>query len=162
MKDLSVFSSKISFFFIISLKKMRYNVCSSICFALTIIYPKIITRKLLSPADLARTQALCIYESSKVIVVSKKKNLVFTTFWIMLPCFKGLNNGQKLTVRSFIWSLGRKHFTQSVAHRMPLAWVISQLTQHSTNCMPRCVSFNPDVSFQIKGLNNKRFSKGLT
>ena len=55
MKDLSVFSLKISFFFIILLKKTRQSVYSSVCFDLIIIYSKMIARKLLSPADLART-----------------------------------------------------------------------------------------------------------
>ena len=50
---------------------------------------------------------------------------------------------------------------QKVGHWMPLAQIISQLTQHSTNSMPRRVSFNLDVLFQIKVLKDKRFSKGL-
>ena len=44
---------------------------------------------------------------------------------------------------------------------MLLAQVISQLTQHSTNSMPQRVSFNPDVSFRIKVLKDRRFNKGL-
>ena len=51
---------------------------------------------------------------------------------------------------------------QEVGHWMPLAQVISQLTQHPTNCIPRRVSFNPDVSFRIEVLKDRRFSKGLT
>ena len=39
-----------------------------------------IARKLLSLADLARTQALRMHESSKVIVVSENEELVFATF----------------------------------------------------------------------------------
>ena len=80
----------------------------------------------------------------------------------MPTCFGGLNNGQKLTVVSFVSSFGRNYFTQKIGHRMPLARVISQLTQHSTNSMPRRVSFNPDVLFLIEVLKDKRFSKGLT
>ena len=80
----------------------------------------------------------------------------------MLPCFEGFNNGQKLTVVSFISSFGRNHFTQKVGHRMSLARVISQLTQHSTNSMPRRVSFNLDVLFRIEVLKDRHFSKGLT
>ena len=51
---------------------------------------------------------------------------------------------------------------QKVGYWMPLAQIISQLTQHFTNSMPRHVSFNPDVLFQIKVLKDKRFNKGLT
>ena len=39
-----------------------------------------IVRKLLSLADLARIQALCIHKLFKVIVVSKNKDLMFATF----------------------------------------------------------------------------------
>ena len=39
-----------------------------------------VAKKLLSPADLARAQAFCIYELLKVIVVSKNENLVFAVF----------------------------------------------------------------------------------
>ena len=44
---------------------------------------------------------------------------------------------------------------------MLLAQVISQLIKHSTNSMPYCVSFNPNVSFQIELLKDKHFSKDL-
>ena len=80
----------------------------------------------------------------------------------MPPYFKSLNNGQKLTVVSFVSSFGSDHFTQEVGYQMPLARVISQLTQHSINRMPRCVSLNPDVLFRIKMLKDRRFSKRLT
>ena len=39
-----------------------------------------IAKKLLSPADLAKTQALHIYKLLKVIVVGENKDLVFATF----------------------------------------------------------------------------------
>ena len=39
-----------------------------------------IAKKLLSPVDLAGTQALCIHELLKVIVVSENEDLVFATF----------------------------------------------------------------------------------
>ena len=121
-----------------------------------------VATKLLSQADLAKTQTFCIYEFSKVIVVSENENLVFANFQIMPPCFEGFNNGQKLTVVSFVSSFSNDHFTQDVGHWMPLAQVIGQLTQHSTNSIPRRVSFNPDILFRIKVLKDRRFSKGLT
>ena len=80
MKDLSVFSSKVGFFFIVSLRETRKSVCSSVCFSLTIIDLKMMARKLLSPADLAGSQVLEIHELSKVIVVSGNKDLVFAIF----------------------------------------------------------------------------------
>ena len=39
-----------------------------------------IARKLLSSADLARAQALCINELSKIIMVSINEDLMFATF----------------------------------------------------------------------------------
>ena len=51
---------------------------------------------------------------------------------------------------------------QKVGHRMSLAQVIIQLTQHSTNNMPKHVNFNLDVLFRIELLKDRRFSKGLT
>ena len=161
MKDSSVLSSKVGFFFIILLRETRQSVCSSICFSLTIIDLKRIARKLLSLADLAKTQALCIHESSTIIVISENDNLVFATFQIITPCFEDFNDSQKLTVVSFVSSFGRNHFTREVGQRMPSARVMSQLTQHPTNCISRRVSFNPDVSFRIEVFKHRRSSKGL-
>ena len=79
----------------------------------------------------------------------------------MPPYFESLNNGQKLTVMSFVLSFGRNHFTQEVGHQMPLAKVICWLLQHSTNIMPQRVSFNSDVLFQIEMLKDRCFNKGL-
>ena len=162
MKDSSVLSSKVGFFFIILLRETRQSICSSVCFSLTVIDLKMIARKLLSPADLARTQALLIHELSKVILVSENEDLVFETFQIMPPCFECFDDGQKLTVVSFVSSFGRNYFTQKIGHQMPSAEVISQLTQHPTNCIPKRVGFNLDVLFRIKVLKDRRFSKGLT
>ena len=69
----------------------------------------------------------------KVVKIGKNEDLMFAIFKMMPPCFEGLNNGQKLTVVSFVSSFGRNHFMQEVGHQMPSAQVISQLTQHSTN-----------------------------
>ena len=80
----------------------------------------------------------------------------------MPPCFGNLKNGQKLTVMSFVSCFGRNHFTQEVGNQIPLAQVISQLTQHSTNSISTHGSFNLDVLFQIEVLKDKRLSKNLT
>ena len=84
-----------------------------------------IPAKLLGPLDLARTQALYIHETTKVVMIGKNKDLVFATFEIMLPCFKSLNNGQKLTVVSFVLSFGKNHFRREVGYQMQLVQVIS-------------------------------------
>ena len=67
MKDLSVLSSKVSFFFIVSMKKTRWSVCNSVCFLLTIIYLKIIARKFLAPLNLTRTQVFYVYQTAKLL-----------------------------------------------------------------------------------------------
>ena len=121
-----------------------------------------IAAEFLGPPDLARTQTLCIHEMTKVVMISKNENLVFAIFLIMPACFKGLNNGQKLTIVNFVSSFGRNDFMQEVGHRMLSARDISQQTQHSTNSMPRGISFNQDVLFRIEMLKDWRFSKGLT
>ena len=73
-----------------------------------------ILAKLLGTPDLAKTQVFCIYETTKVVMISKNKDLIFATCWIMPPCFEGFNNGQKLTVVSFVSSFGKNRFTQEV------------------------------------------------
>ena len=80
----------------------------------------------------------------------------------MPPCFESFNDGQKLIIVSFVSNFDKNHFTAEIGHSMPLAWVSSQLTQHSINRISRRVSLNPDVLFWIKVLKDRRFSKGLT
>ena len=41
----------------------------------------------------------------------ENKDLVFAAFWVVPPGFEGLNNGQKLTVMSFVLSFGMNYFT---------------------------------------------------
>ena len=69
-----------------------------------------IAKKLLSLPDLTRTQAFCIYEAAKVVLVDKNKDYVLIIFYIMPLCFESLNNGQKLIVVSFVSSFGWNHF----------------------------------------------------
>ena len=78
-------------------------------------------KKLLSLPNLTKTQAFCVHEAAKVIVINKYKNFIFTIFQIMLPYFESFNNGQKLTVVSFILSCSRNHFFQKVGYRVLLA-----------------------------------------
>lgn len=50
------------------------TVSSSISFALTMVNSKVVSRKLLSTADMSRAQSLRIHESTKVVVVSQHDN----------------------------------------------------------------------------------------
>ena len=129
MKNFRVLSSKLFFLIQAFVKEMRACIYGSICFTLTIIDLTIVTRKLLGPADLTRAQTLCIYELSEVIMVSENEDFVFAAFYVVLSGFKCFDNGQKLTVVSFVLSLARNHFLQIVGYRVPSAQV-GKLTQY--------------------------------
>ena len=58
-----------------------------------IIDSKAILKQLLSSTNLARAQAFCILEFTKVIIVSKNEKLVFVAFEVVALSFKNLNNG---------------------------------------------------------------------
>ena len=68
-----------------------------------------IREKLLSPIDLSKAQILYIYKAAKVVLVNKHKNFVLAIFYVVPPCFEYFNNGQKLTVMSFVLRLGQNH-----------------------------------------------------
>ena len=62
-------------------------------------------------------------------MISKYKNFVLTTFYIVPPYFKSLNNGQNLTIISFRSSFNQNHFSEKVDYRLLLGQTIqSQLT----------------------------------
>ena len=69
-----------------------------------------VSRELLGPTDLSGAQAFCIHETTDVIVIHKDENLMLTTFQIVVPRLKDLDNSQKLTVVGLIPSLYRNHF----------------------------------------------------
>ena len=78
-----------------------------------------VLRELLGLADLFEAQALCIHETTEVIVVPKDENLMLATFQIVTPRLESLNNSQKLTVVSFIPSFCRNHFPKKEGY-----WVL--------------------------------------
>ena len=80
MKNSSVLSPKLFFFILVSLKKTRQCICSPICFALTIIDPKMIPGELLGPTDLPGAQTLRIHEAAWVVVIDEHENFVLATF----------------------------------------------------------------------------------
>ena len=92
MENLGILSSKLFFFIRAPLREAKESICSPVGLALTIIDPKVISGERLSPTDLSRAQALCIYESTEVIMVGKHQNFVLTTFQIVSPGLKSLND----------------------------------------------------------------------
>lgn len=91
MNNLGIFYSKSFFFNLASLKKVEQSIYIFIGLFLTIINPKIVLRELLSPADLAGAQTLHIYKTITVVIVSKNKALILTTFQVVAPSLEGFN-----------------------------------------------------------------------
>lgn len=65
---------------------------------------KIVTKELLSPTDLMGAQALYIHKLTEIIMIDKYKNLILTTFQVVVLSFKGFNNSQEILILSFITS----------------------------------------------------------
>lgn len=55
---------------------------------------EVVLREFSGLADLTRTQIFFIYELTKIIIVSKNKNLIFAIFQIVVQDSKDLNNGE--------------------------------------------------------------------
>ena len=114
MEDLSAFNLKLFFFIENLLRKAKQRVCYSICFTLTRINLKKITRKFLGLTNLTKAQPFYIYKLLKIIIVNEKKYFIFPAFQIVLLNYEYLNNSQKLIIVSFISSFGWNNFTQIV------------------------------------------------
>ena len=97
----------LGFFFLspASLWEARQGISHSISLFLIIIDTKVVSKEVLRPTDLTRAQAFCIHESTKVIVVSRDKDLVFAVFEVVATSFKSFNNSQELLIVSLIPSL---------------------------------------------------------
>ncbi len=80
MEDLGVLISESLLLGLASLEEAKQGIRRSISLFLTIIDLKLVSRQLLGPADLTRTQTFCIHKSTEVIMVSKDENLVFAAF----------------------------------------------------------------------------------
>ena len=76
MQDFDIFGLESLFFFSTLLKISRQGVSNSICFALTVINLKVVTREFLSLADLSKAQTLYIYKLLGVIMVGKHKDFL--------------------------------------------------------------------------------------
>ena len=80
VQDFDVFGSKSLFPFWTLLKVSKQGISSSICFALTIIDSKVVTREFLSPADLFRAQTLRVYELAEFVMVDEYKHVMLRPF----------------------------------------------------------------------------------
>ena len=84
---------------------------------------EMVSRELLGPADLSGAQALCIHETTEVIVVRKDENLMLAAFQVVTPRLEGFDDSQKLTVVGFVPCLCRNHFPRKEGYWMPLAQI---------------------------------------
>ena len=92
MKDLAIFSSELLLLILASLRKPRQSICSRIRFNLAIVDFEMVLRELLGPADLSGAQALCIHETTEIIMVCKDKNLMLTAFQVVAPSLECFND----------------------------------------------------------------------
>lgn len=116
MKDSSLLSLKSSLFFIISQKKTKQSIGSSAGITLTIIYSKIVYKKLLGRAHLITAQNFYIHETTKVIMIDEYEKFVVVAFKIVSLYFKDFNNGQNLTIVSFILYFSWNHFSGEIGY----------------------------------------------
>lgn len=124
MNDLTIVSSKSRFFFIISLTKIIQGVFNSISLILGIVFLKIMSEKLLNSLDQIKVQSFHIWAKIKIVVINKYKNFVFPAVSVMLPCFEGFNNSQKLTIISLVSYFGQNYCTEEVDYRVQLTQAV--------------------------------------
>lgn len=121
MKNLNIFVFDSFFLRLTSLEKRRQEVSGNISLSLTIINSKVVLQEFLGPINLPRTQAFCIHELFKVIIVSKNKKLIFAVFWVVVPHFKNRNNGWELLIVRFVSSFSEDHQLKEKSYKVPLA-----------------------------------------
>ena len=110
MKDSAILSLELFLLILVSLGKSRQSICSHIRLTLAIVNSKMVLREFLGPADLSGAQALCIHETTEVIVVRKDENLMLAAFQIVTSRLEGFDNSQKLNVVGLVLFLCRNHF----------------------------------------------------
>ncbi len=125
MENLRVLIFKSLFLGLAPLREARQGISCSISLSLIIIDSEVVSRELLGPIDLTRTQTLCIRELMEVVVASEDEDLVFAAFQVVAPSLKGLNNNQELLMVGFVSSLSRNHLSKQMA--TGCHWPISDL-----------------------------------
>ena len=76
MQNLDVFDTESFFLLNTLLRVTKQGISISVCFALAVIDPEVVTRKFLSLANLFGTQTLGFHELSKVVIVGKHKDFI--------------------------------------------------------------------------------------
>ena len=80
VQDFNILGLEDFFFLCTLLRVLRQGINSSVCLTPTIVDLKVITRELLSLADLFKAQTLSNYKLVEVVVVIEYKNLMLRLF----------------------------------------------------------------------------------
>ena len=125
MKNLSILILKHFFLSLASVEEAKQvisrTISHSISLFLIIIDLEVVSRELLSPADLTRAQGLCIYELIEVFMVSKDEDLVFVVFQVLALSLQNFNGSQKLLIIGFVVCLNKDHFSREKGYWILLA-----------------------------------------
>ena len=62
------------------LKVLRQSISNSISLAILIIDLEVVTKEILSPANLFRVQTFCIHETMEIVVIDKYEYLMLRAF----------------------------------------------------------------------------------
>lgn len=120
MKNLSVFNWKNLFFVLTSLKEAKQSIYTCIDLFFIVINPKKILREILSAANLARAQTLCIHKITKIIIINKKNNCVLTVFHLVAPSLESSNNDKELLIIRSILSFSRNSVFWEKSYKVSL------------------------------------------
>ena len=93
MQNFDVLGSESFFLLNTPLRVIKQGIGSSICLALLVIDPEVVTRELLGLANLSGAQTFCLHELSEVVMVGKHKNFMLGAFQVMPPSLEKLNDG---------------------------------------------------------------------
>lgn len=62
--------------------------------------------------DLPKTQAFCVYKTTKAFIVYKNKDLISLPFSIVAPSFQYFKNGHQFLIMGLIPSFYRNHHSK--------------------------------------------------
>ena len=120
MKNLEILICENSFFSLASLREARHSISRNIYFFIIKIDLKVISRELLSLANLTRSHILDIYKLTMIIIINKDKDLIFIAFQVVALSFKGFKNIQKFFIINVIPNLCNDYFLKEKVYCISL------------------------------------------
>lgn len=109
---------------------------SSISFAFTMVNSKVVSRELLSPADVSRAQARRIHESTEVVVVSQHDNFMLGALQIVPPILESSLSTGRLP-ESFFWKSTLASEFRKLDPTMFLAFICPPFVDNEIFCRNR-------------------------